>query len=336
MCKNTKSNRSWRRDISKAFSAHASRIALLAVLALTVPVGIFSCLSYSIRDEPYRSWGSGDTLSTGQAGGSFTIEAIDMDLKSGILRTRSFTMRLDSMDNMSFNSVLIWSPKDYMYFVGHPLTWPNGTWNWAFPQRLAYWPLPTPPEKGAEPWPWPLTSAGEYPWDTYSLTFLFGFNRTMNWSGLRSDVSLPGAMSDQWKVSQTFEALGASPAARLGTGFIEELSRHHLYLSGFVDFYLLTITFVRQFEDVRRAVLAFWAPSLLLVGLLILAFGRSEALDLTEGLTLFVGIGLGTLPFIVGALQLLPPRLSAVELLLYCEVAVSIIFAAWMIKTKTS
>ena len=37
------------------------------------------------------------------------------------------------------------------------------------------------------------------------------------------------------------------------------------------------------------------------------------------------------LPFIVGAVQLLPPRLNLVEILFYLEIALSIALATWTI-----
>lgn len=54
-----------------------------------------------------------------------------------------------------------------------------------------------------------------------------------------------------------------------------------------------------------------------------------------DALALFIGTGMATLPFIVGAVQLLPPKLNAVEILFYLEIALSIAFAAWTIgRTK--
>ena len=295
-----------------------------------------SCESYLTEDKPYYSWGQVGYISGGQASAGFIIESIELDLKGDVLRTRSFQVSFQTLDNKSFNSVLLWTPKDFQYILGHPPTFPNGTWDWTSQQRGAYWPLPTPPEKGATPYEWHLTRENEYPWDSYSLTFLFGFNRTLDLAALTSSVSRSPTIADNWRISQKSEHLGPSPPSSLVTSYSQGSTGQTANLSAFHDFYTLKISFVREFDDVRRGTLAFWVPSLLLLALLIVAFSKLDVLDPSEGLTLFVGIGMGTLPFIIGALQLLPPRLSLIEIIFYGEIAASTVFAVLiLLKKKT-
>jgi len=165
---------------------------------------------------------------------------------------------------------------------------------------------------------------------------LFAFNRTVGISGVSTYVTLSPTLADEWKVTQSFEPLTSFPSFQnelLSIGytqqdFVGQERRLPAYLDDYVDFYVLRITFVRQSFEMLRGVFAFWMPAIFLAGLLIIAFGRIEVLGKSEAATVFLGIPLAALPFILSALQILPPRLSLVESFFYGEVAASIAFAA--------
>lgn len=165
---------------------------------------------------------------------------------------------------------------------------------------------------------------------------MFAFNRTVNIASVFSYVSLSPTLEDEWKVTQSFEALAGRPEFNntlLSIGFNQQdfngqERRLPAYLEDYVDFYSLRITFLRQSFEILRGVLAFWIPAIFLAALLVVAFGRIEVLKTSEALTIFLGISLAALPFILSALQVLPPRPSLIESLFYGEVATSIAFAS--------
>ena len=293
-------------------SIHITLLVLITGAALFVGA---SAVSYLVVSKPFYTFGPLGIINGGKASASFTLESLELDVKGTVLRTTSFQVDFQTLDNRSFNSVLSWSSKDFQYILGHP-TLSNGTWDFSSPQRSGYWPLPSYPENGARPHEWPLKHEGEYPWDAYSLTFLFGFNRTLNLVGLTSYVSPSPSIADSWRISQNFVKLGSSLPADLVRNYYQGPANYTVNFSQFDDFYSLKISFLRPFDEVLRGTLAFWVPSLLFLGLIIVAIGRIEVFEVSESLTLFVGIGIGTLPFVVGAVQLLPPQLSLVEMVL--------------------
>jgi hypothetical protein len=289
---------------------------------------LFLIASYgtvSIQHKPIFSWPEGAVggIGAGQAMGSFQIEPAELDLKSSVLRTLHFYVEFDTIDSPPFSAYLFWSP---------------GQWH-GFPLQTtqAVWDLQTRPENGAEPSGWVLEREGiypwnaEYPWEQYSLAFVFGFNRTVNLAKLSSVMYLSLGFEDEWKVTQTFHRIDTSLVDAVRPLGVSSDDLKRLSVSNFVESYELRIGFVRQTFEIGRGVLAFWVPSLLLGALLIVAWTRRSILETSEALTLFIGTGLATLPFIVGAIQLLPPRLNDVEMLFYLEIAFSITFAAWTI-----
>ncbi|MGA2460441.1 MAG: hypothetical protein ABSF82_03365 [Candidatus Bathyarchaeia archaeon] len=315
------------------FVVHSIHITLLVLITGAVLFVGASAVSYPVVSKPYYTFGPFG-ITNGQASAAFTLESLELDVKGTVLRTSSFQVDFQTLDNKSFNSVLSWSPKDFQYILGHPTTLSNGTWDFSSPERGGYWPLPTYPEKGARPHEWPLKHEGEYPWDAYSLTFLFGFNRTLNLVGLTSYVSASPSIADSWRISQNFVKLGSSLPADLVRNYYQGPANYTVNFSSFDDFYSLKVSFLRPSDEVLRGTLAFWVPSLLFLGLIIVAISRVEVLEVSEGLTLFVGIGIGTLPFVVGAVQLLPPQLSLVEMVFYAEIAVTTAFASLVVSRK--
>jgi hypothetical protein len=171
------------------------------------------------------------------------------------------------------------------------------------------------PQTGAEPLPWQLVRTGEYPWDEYSFVMLFAFNRTVNIGSMFSYVSLSSTLADEWKVVESFLSLCEvvlRSTRRYSIGFSQQDidsaqgARLPTYLQNYSDFYALRIVFFRQSFEVLRGALAFWVPTIFLAALLIVAFGRTEALQLGEALTVFLGILLAALPFILSVMQFCP------------------------------
>ncbi len=315
---------------------NASVLALAGVLAVGVVMLAIETWTYSTPAKPGYSCGAGSYFrSSGLIvfPANFRIEPAELDLKSDVLRSNYFEVVFYS--DASFNSVLLFLPLE----ESRPITaWPpkfqNGTYEWSSLVRIARWELPTRPQTGALPWEWYLVRLGEYPWDQYSLTFVFGFNRSLRLDGIESRVSLSPRLSDDWNVVQCFRHIGSSLTEALQSlGDVEKKSQSLPWLDSFRDFFALKILFLRQSNDVLRGVLGFWLPSILLIGLLLVGFLKIRVLGLEKGLTLFVGIALATLPFIVGAIQFLPPKLSLVELLFYSDAAVSILFAGIIVAT---
>jgi hypothetical protein len=319
-------------------------VAILLLSGLTL-------LSYSFNDQAQYRWGSAGIYS-GQASASFLIEAGEIDLKARAVRSTHFYVSFESLDGQAFNSILLFlPPNETRHLTAFPVKNENGIYDYSNPLRLAWWDLQTSPEKGAVPWPWYLKAEGEYPWDGYSLVFVFGFNRTMDITSVTSAVWISPALSDQWRITQEFKQLGRSPIDALkALGFRDQDVRRQLCgldcdskkdvsevlnKSMYKDFYEMRILFVRQFWDILRGVLAFWVPAVFVLALLIIAFGRIGELKVETGVTLFVGVGLATLPLILGSLWLLPPRLSLVESLFYCEGLASIAFAGFVVARNT-
>jgi hypothetical protein len=321
-------------------------IGILAILLLS---GL-TLLSYSFEDQAQYRWGA-TGIYGGQASASFQIEAGEIDLRPRVVGSSHFYVSFESLDGQAFNSILLFLPPNAtMHLTAFPVKNENGSYDYSNPMRQAIWDLPTPPEKGATPWPWYLKAEGEYPWDSYSLVFIFGFNRTLDIASVTSGVWISPALSDQWRITQEFKPLGRSPIDALKTlGFRDQDVRTQLCYdcdsrkdlsevlnkSMYKDFYEMRISFVRQFWDVLRGVLAFWVPAVFVLALLIIAFGRIGELKVETGVTLFVGVGLATLPLILGSLWLLPPRLSLVESLFYCEGLASIAFAGFVVARNT-
>lgn len=323
-----------RRKRRKSTGSRVGAFALLVVLVGSIALGALTYSSFATVDNSYYPWGQTYGISGGQAAVSFNTDTIALDLRADVLQTSSFQVTFQTLDNKSFNSFLFWSRGGFTYLSGNPSYFSNGTWN-RTGQRTADWSLPTPPEKGVTPWEWQLTpgawGGGEYPWESYELIFIFGFNRTLNVAEVTSYVTGSSAISDLWKVHQQFLPLGPNVPSELAN---HEGSNQYPILTSFHDYYMLKISFIHSFSDVLRGTLAFWVPSLFLLGLLIVAYGKRNVLETSEGLTLFVGIGMGSLPFIIGALQLLPPRLSFVEIAFYAEIAASTVFAAMILNKK--
>jgi len=316
----------------KRFSRSSGRIAVACLVIMILAVLTQSFTPYMIESDPGLRWGD-----TSAQGGRIQlhVQPAELDLKSEILRTLWFQLSIYTLDSQPFNALVIW-PGDFFPFTAYPPKSDNGTYDYQNIQRTAFWELVTRPEKGGEPWPWQLQRTGEYPWDQYSYVLLFAFNRTVGISGVSTYVTLSPTLADGWKVTQSFEPLSGFPSFQdtlLSIGFSQQdfsgqERRLPAYLDDYVDFYVLKITFVRQSFEMLRGAFAFWMPAIFLLGLLIIAFGRIEALEKSEALTVFLGIPLAALPFILSALQVLPPRLSLVESFFYGEVAASIAFAA--------
>ncbi len=324
----TKRNVLW-----KSFSRSSGRIALACVVIMILAVLTQSFTPYVMESALGLRWGD-----TSAQGGRIQlhVQPAELDLKSEMLRTLWFQLQIYTSDSQSFNALVI-SPWDNFFpRTAYPPQSNNGTYDWENIQRTALWELVTRPEKGAEPWPWQLQRTGEYPWDQYSFVLLFAFNRTVGISAAYSYVTLSPALADEWKVIQSFEPLRGFSSFQntlLSIGYTQQdfsgqERRLPAYLDDYVDFYVFKITFVRQSFEMLRGAFAFWMPAIFLAGLLIIAFGRIEGLEKSEALTVFLGIPLAALPFILSALQVLPPRGSLVELFLYGEVAASIAFAA--------
>jgi hypothetical protein len=273
-------------------------------------------------------------------GGQITlhIQPADIDLQSEILRTSWFQLNIYTLDNRSFNTLILWPGGNYFPRTSYPPQSSNGTYDWRNIQRTVFWEPITPVQvaKGAEPYPWQLQPGGEYPWDQYTLSLFFGFNRTLALSGVSSGLSLSPTFSDSWKVTQTFGPIEAANLMDL-MSVIVSTGNLPSYLNQYADWYNLKITFVRQTFEVLRGDFAFWIPAAFLAGLLIVAFGRIKQLKVSEALTVFLGVPLAALPFVLGAVQILPPRLNLVEVVFYLEIVFSTAFAAIalaMVKTE--
>jgi hypothetical protein len=270
------------------------------------------------------------------SGGTVMVHLLpdQLDLKSESLQSTWFQLQMYTADSRSFKLFIIYHNEILPPRIGVP---GNATLGQADPERIILpWELKLP-------WTWQLFRSGEYPWDEYSLIFILAFNRTVNVKWVTSSVSPVQGIIDQWTVVQGFERLDTS-------GLIQE-KLHWLGFSqagaqGFVsetgtilpsevlnypDFYALTITFVRQPAEIARGIGAFWAPGIALSLFLILAIGRIKDLETRDGITVFLGMALATMPFILGALQFLPPRITSVEVLLYLEMIGSILLACFVV-----
>ncbi len=300
---------------------------------------IISAFFSSIPSGTYYKWPEDwDSATMGnQASILFHIQPSEIDLKSQVLRSYSFSASLVWPISSEMSALLLWPTAEWQVIAGFPPK-VNGTYNWSSLDRYGAYDIDTNPRTGAQPWPWQLSRSGDYPWDQYSLTFLFGFNATVDLAGLSSSVYLPSSLADEWRVTQNLQPLpylnsnqgeGTAAYFRL-LGFGEPPS----IFKNYHQFYEFTVSFSRLPVDVFRGAFVFWVPSILIGSLLLAAYTRRTWLSAEQGLTLFLGVGLTTFSLIVGATQLFPPTLTWVETFLYFEVGLSIAFACWLVLTK--
>jgi len=290
-------------------------------------------------NEPHYIW-KDDPLLTYHAEevrARFDFEPSGIDLYFETLETSDFmgvlSTDISNTRNSSFKVLLLWSPGKHQKQEAWPQRFPNGSLNWVDRNRYV---LFKPFNEGMGHFTGDLIRKGEYPWDRYSIVLVFGLNGTVSLKQFSSSVNMPTSLKGEWAVSQRFKQISLDEIKdQLSTlGFDPEHDYDFLDIDECPDFYQLTIDFSRQWPAIFRGFLAFWAPAIFLFGLLYLAIERRKQLKISYALELFIGIGLATLPFIFGARQILPPRLTLIEIIFYFNVLISIGLAAWVIANK--
>ena len=223
------------------------------VIVLLLVVGFFANEFYaygSKDDQPNTTWGSGRVFASGKLGETialFHINPVQIDSKSKLIESDYFKVDFITFGNRSFTALLLFSPSNSVYRPGGPRT-VNGSLDVETPIREASWELDRRPYTGSQPWTWHLSHEGEYPWDQYSLEFVFSFNKTLTMVGAASDVYLPESLRSQWKVSQSFGEVDSLPEALQRLGFSMQGIQERVS-AAYHDFYRLKISFLRQYND---------------------------------------------------------------------------------------
>lgn len=304
-------------------------VALVIVLFLAV--GFFANEFYaygSKEDLPYMTWGSGRVFVSGRPGETialFHTNPVQIDPKSKLLESDYFKVDFIAFGNRSFTALLLFSPADSAYRPGSPRT-VNGSLDLETPIREASWELDRRPHTGLEPWTWHLNHAGEYPWDEYSLEFVFGFNETLGLVGVASDVYLPQILRSQWKVSQSFREVDSLSEALRPLGFSQQDIQNQVR-SAYHNFYKLKIAFLRQWnDDFNKSLLSSWFIAMVIgVSLVILSVRIGSLGTVSLGLLVLV-------PVLFTAAQALPAEAHPVPAILYLEMAGAVAVAVWKAK----
>jgi hypothetical protein len=314
-----------------SLSRHPARYAIALSLVMTAIVAVNVVGPLFATDSSSYIYGS-----QGRAWIDLHMKPVGLDLKSEALNSTWFQLNMMAVDGKPFILFIIYPTNVLPERIGYPK---NASLGSSDPVRIIDpWELDIP-------WTWQLRQTGEFPWDEYSLTFVFAFNRTVDVSWVTSGISAPPGtgIADQWTITQRFERLNDAPQFQerlLTMGFTQDDiagyqagngGRLPLELNGYHDFYALTISFVRLSPDIWRGLGAFWAPAIALAGFLVIAWGRRDSLETRDGIAIFLGMALAAMPFVIGGLQFLPPRPTAVEGLLYLEVVIAIAFAGWIV-----
>lgn len=160
------------------------------------------------------------------------------------------------------------------------------------------------------------------PWDSYRLYVLIAFNRTMNLgTGVTQnelDCNVPQTVKSLWDVNQELKRLAQEPDNRTLTEYgINPAEFHYWDSINMTDFYLYTMTIEAPFITKIRMVLAFLAPSFLLLILMIVAALRINWLTKSEVLTLFLGIAFFMMSTVIAFYQVAPPRAIAIQEVLF-------------------
>jgi len=203
----------------------------------------------------------------------------------------------------------------------------DSTWYFSLPEQFG---------STVPPWRWPLVRRGEFPADTYELSFLLGVGARANFVNNITDVRMDDALRRKWSVSREFVRFpyDATPAqlqsVRVRPDYFEFSKQ-----KGCFDFYQVRILFSRTEALIWRFNLH-WYIAIALMALIIVSFAYLKRLDLQEILALCLGIAFFAVPILMSLQTYLPQtRINLIERVYALEVMATIALAGIAIFLKT-
>jgi hypothetical protein len=267
---------------------------------------LWDYLPYSVlSDRPELNWPASDNKKIGSQ-----MIVADFSPESESMQTTYFSLAL--LGSIPFKSFVIttayqailldWSKKEGSQFT---LEW----------DRLTTWK-------------WSLRREGDFPFETYRVIFLIGFNQSMSLSegNLSAFVHIPADVDRDWQVSQSLhrvDFLGNSTFASLGI-YIPGIG--WLTKEDFPDCYRYDLVFSRKPSRILTDETRLWLPTLLL-SVVTVAVGSwtqgNEPLESAKLCLTLAGLAMGYLIFLW---TVMPNQFTIPHWLLIFDLLMSVVF----------
>jgi hypothetical protein len=177
-------------------------------------------------------------------------------------------------------------------------------------------------------WKWSLRREGDFPFETYRVIFLIGFNQSMNLSeeNLSTFVHIPADVDRDWQVSQSLhrvDFLGNRTFASLGINIV---GIGWMTKEDFPDCYRYDLVFSRKPSRILTDVTRLWLPTLML-SVVTVAVGSwtqgNEPLESAKLCLTLAGLAMGYLVFLW---TVIPNQFTIPHWLLMLDLLVSVVF----------
>jgi hypothetical protein len=270
---------------------------------------------------------------------SLQLQIYTIDLKTEILYSSNYYFRMWTMDPEVHSFEVVILKPDYDQAI-RMISW-NESGN-----IQVYEQITTDPSKVSVPWRWYLNPKRPLilgtPFDHYELSFLIAINMSTRLNINDTWFIMHPYMQGEWSwiESPTVKKLSGPPnnQSLISLGLSpEKFFQYHC--DGMTDFYLITESLGFPTMYSWRITLAYLLPSVTILGVLIISLKKFKKLSISDFLTLYLGVGLFILSFLVSFYQFAPSKVITVqEMIFYIDFifATALVIAALSRKKVSS